>query len=415
MATIIGTKKKDMLNGTTNDDLMSAGLGDDVVNGDAGNDQLYGEGGNDTINGGLGDDLLDGGIGKDALFGGAGRDRLEGGIGNDSIDGGAQTDTAVFAGNRADYKITTVNGVTTVKDLKPLVDGNDGTDTLTNVEFARFADTVVFLPGNQLTLIEGTALNDSLNGTADADYMLGYAGDDNLFSGEGDDILEGGPGFNHLSAGEGNDTLIGGDSGNLFGVHDFSTGDSVQGGTSWDILMAYGTSGADPLLTISGQQGIINGVVVFSDIDSLFYFGQEGNDQVDASAATLDVGLYGREGDDTLIGSADRNELYGDRGNDNLTGGGGNDSLFGGGEADIFVFAPTSGQDVIQDLFGSTARTEHDLIDVQAYGFADWNALQAVISDDVVSGDAVIHLSATDSITLVGVHTADLLQTNFII
>jgi hypothetical protein len=36
-------------------------------------------------------------------------------------------------------------------------------------------------------------------------------------------------------------------------------------------------------------------------------------------------------------------------------------------------------------------------------------------SDDVVTGNAVIHLSAADSITLVGVHTADLVQTDFII
>jgi serralysin len=50
---------------------------------------------------------------------------------------------------------------------------------------------------------------------------------------------------------------------------------------------------------------------------------------------------------------------------------------------------------------------------VQAYAFADWNALQAEISD--VSGNAVIQLSDTDSITLVGVHAADLHQTDFII
>ena len=83
MATIIGTKKKDKLNGTTDDDLISAGRGDDVVNGDAGNDQLYGEGGKDTISGGLGNDLLDGGIGSDALSGDDGDDRLYGQAGRD--------------------------------------------------------------------------------------------------------------------------------------------------------------------------------------------------------------------------------------------------------------------------------------------------------------------------------------------
>jgi Peptidase A4 family len=82
---------------------------------------------------------------------------------------------------------------------------------------------------------------------------------------------------------------------------------------------------------------------------------------------------------------------------------------------DKFVFGHGSG-DTINDylVVGSTA-TEHDVIDVQAYGFSDWSALQAVISDDIVSGNAVIHLSTNDAITLVGVHTADLLQTDFII
>jgi hypothetical protein len=82
------------------------------------------------------------------------------------------------------------------------------------------------------------------------------------------------------------------------------------------------------------------------------------------------------------------------------------------------LFNVGSGNDVINDFnqgnlaVGSTA-TEHDVIDVQAYDFSDWNDLQDAISD--VSGNAVIQLSDTDSITLVGVHAADLHQTDFII
>ena len=64
-------------------------------------------------------------------------------------------------------------------------------------------------------------------------------------------------------------------------------------------------------------------------------------------------------------------------------------------------------------VVGSTA-TEHDVINVNAYGFAKWIALQAVISDDTF-GNAVIHLSANDSVTLMGVHTAALDSTDFII
>jgi hypothetical protein len=83
----------------------------------------------------------------------------------------------------------------------------------------------------------------------------------------------------------------------------------------------------------------------------------------------------------------------------------------------VFVFGVGSGNDTINDfnqgnLAVGSAATEHDVIDLQAYGFADWNELQTSIS--VVSGNAVIDLSGT-SIILVGVQLADLDQTDFII
>ena len=83
------------------------------------------------------------------------------------------------------------------------------------------------------------------------------------------------------------------------------------------------------------------------------------------------------------------------------------------------MFNLASGNDVINDFHqgnsavGSTAR-EHDIINVHDYGFANWTDLRAVISDDT-SGDAVIDLSANDFVTLIGVHTAALHSTDFII
>jgi serralysin len=105
-------------------------------------------------------------------------------------------------------------------------------------------------------------------------------------------------------------------------------------------------------------------------------------------------------------------------GTDNLDGGGGNDQLWGGPNDDKFVFDIGSGNDTIHDfnqgnLAVNSTATEHDLIDVHAYGFSGWNDLKTHIID--VSGNAVIQLSGTDSITLVGVHTANLLETDFII
>jgi serralysin len=79
------------------------------------------------------------------------------------------------------------------------------------------------------------------------------------------------------------------------------------------------------------------------------------------------------------------------------------------------VFNLGSGNDVINDFdrgFGGVP-LDHDVINVQAYGFADWNTLHAAISD--VSGNAVIQLSPNDSITLVGIDTAHLTASDFII
>ena len=57
------------------------------------------------------------------------------GAGNDVVDGGAGTDTAVFTGNRSNYTVTKTTTGWTVTSTA------DGTDTLTNVERLKFADT----------------------------------------------------------------------------------------------------------------------------------------------------------------------------------------------------------------------------------------------------------------------------------
>jgi Animal haem peroxidase/RTX calcium-binding nonapeptide repeat (4 copies) len=192
-----------MIGGTAQNDKMKAGGGNDTLWGDDGNDILEGGAGNDSIIGGAGndiltdregDDFLKGGDGKDALFGGVGEDLLVGGeghdfinagddgdeafggLGNDVILGGdgddellgnegndwltggrgddhligdngnpfgpplADTDTAVFVGKSRNYTITNnADGTITVSDNV----GNDGTDTLTNIERLQFRDRLI--------------------------------------------------------------------------------------------------------------------------------------------------------------------------------------------------------------------------------------------------------------------------------
>jgi Ca2+-binding RTX toxin-like protein len=85
---------------------------------------------------------INGFITSDNIDARAGNDLITGDRGDDGIDGGAGRDVATYRGARADYEITTIDMVTTIRDL---VTGRDGTDTLTNVEELRFAGGEVVL------------------------------------------------------------------------------------------------------------------------------------------------------------------------------------------------------------------------------------------------------------------------------
>ena len=80
---------------------------------------------------------ITGTAGDDTLVGSAGSDTVIGGAGNDLIDGGDGLDTALFSGHRADYAVSLVGGVPTVRDGHG---GRDGVDRLVNVERLAFAD-----------------------------------------------------------------------------------------------------------------------------------------------------------------------------------------------------------------------------------------------------------------------------------
>jgi Ca2+-binding RTX toxin-like protein len=150
---------------------FTGGAGDDVFAGGAGNDTLEGGTGNDTyiIDAGSSRDTLvettTGGIDKlqsDSvnldlnlytnienakltgsldlgITGNGGANVLTGNAGNNLLDGGIGADTAVFSGNKADYSIVdNGDGTVTVTDLR--ASPEDGEDTLTNVEYLKFAD-----------------------------------------------------------------------------------------------------------------------------------------------------------------------------------------------------------------------------------------------------------------------------------
>ena len=103
----------------------------------------------------LGEDDSDENNGNDTLIGSdrseiieglGGNDILEGGADDDRLDGGDDNDTAVFSDNFENYKYEI--DPTTEEITFTHVEGTqtDGSDTLTNVEFAQFSDRLVPLP-----------------------------------------------------------------------------------------------------------------------------------------------------------------------------------------------------------------------------------------------------------------------------
>ncbi|TWI64363.1 hemolysin type calcium-binding protein [Pseudoduganella lurida] len=129
--------------GTSGDDKITGTDGTDVLYGQGGHDWLIGLGGDDNLNSteysvnGVSvpdymGDRLDGGNGNDVLTGGSGHDFLIGGAGANQLIGGGGYDTAIYAGNMADYTIARQNG------MPVSVNGSGVSDSLTSVERVSF-------------------------------------------------------------------------------------------------------------------------------------------------------------------------------------------------------------------------------------------------------------------------------------
>jgi hypothetical protein len=92
-------------------------------------------------------------------------------------------------------------------------------------------------------------------------------------------------------------------------------------------VVVYGQTGND-VIQLLGLPTADGGSVPFTLPAVLF--GGDGNDTLDASAATGSVVLVGGAGDDTLLGGGGRDLLFGGAGTDVLRGGAGDDLLVGG-------------------------------------------------------------------------------------
>ena len=81
-----------------------------------------------------------GSAGADQFTGNSAANVIEGNAGNDTIVGGGGNDYAVFNGNYTDYSITGSYASSYQVVDNNTSDGDDGTDTISGVEFLEFAD-----------------------------------------------------------------------------------------------------------------------------------------------------------------------------------------------------------------------------------------------------------------------------------
>lgn len=339
-ATIVGTRRADVLNGTSRPDVIVGLSGNDVIRGRGGDDRICGGKGNDALVGAGGVDLLTGEDGKDSLAGGGAFDTLIGGPGGDTLNGGSGNgDGASYFGAPGSVTVDLAAGTAT----------GDGSDTLSGVEDidgSRFDDVIT---GNgAFNFLFGEAGNDTLSGGDGGDGLWGLDGDDTLDGGTGEDFAsyffssagvtvnltagtatgEGTDTIANVEDVEGSrqtDTLTGNAESNLFWAH---LGDDViDGSTGVDtVSYQFSLTGVTANLTTGTATG--EGTDTLTGIENL-----AGSRRTDA--LTGDTGsnvLHGLAGDDTLSGSDGDDTLIGNEGSDTLDGGIGTDTCDGESE-----------------------------------------------------------------------------------
>ena len=140
-------------------------------------EDAIGGSGADTITGNDAANRLSGGLGADILSGGQGGDYLLGGAGNDVLDGGGGADFAVYSAAKLDFRWSSIGGKWSVTDLR--ANSPEGTDTLSNIEFLKFSDGVVWLTSSLAVLDTGTtnAISNILRVPATSSLVTGLVDD----------------------------------------------------------------------------------------------------------------------------------------------------------------------------------------------------------------------------------------------
>jgi Ca2+-binding RTX toxin-like protein len=387
------------ITGTSSADSLAGGPGNDTLSGLGGNDTLDGLAGNDLLNGGSANDRLTGGSGSDTFAldatGTANADTLTDFVsGSDKIQLDASAMGALgSAGNFSvnDPRFYAAAGATFNHDADDVIlydtttgqlryYAESGIDrphgdpqliaTLAGAPPLVATDIVVVGEGNRH--ISGTSGDDSLAGGDGNDTIEGLAGNDTLnggVDGNGRDSLVGGAGDDSLWGGYRADAFIGGDGNDTLDAinHPFAETDpdveTLDGGLGNDFFIIdnpndviVDAGGVDTLVVHNmpwtlgaGFENlwINNGETEATDT----FFGNAGDNVLDASHGGWNFIFHGAAGNDTLIGDGHNATLIGDDGNDSFTTGFATHvTMTGAAGADSFFFDNGSFDATISDF-----------------------------------------------------------------
>jgi trimeric autotransporter adhesin len=181
-----------------------------------------------------------------------------------------------------------------------------------------------------MTVVYGTAANDTLTGGTDADALYGYGGNDVLYGGDNNDTLDGGAGADYMHGGLGNDTYW------VDSIND-TVNEALGSGIDTVNTTVTFASAMIEIINLRGETNI-NATLSGGTNNSLF-----GNSGINI--------LTGGAGADRLLGFDGNDLLYGGEGNDYLDGGADTDYMHGGlGNNTYFV---DSIYDVVDEAIGS--------------------------------------------------------------
>ncbi len=222
-----------------------------------------------------------------------------------------------------------------------------------------------------------------LNGTAIADTLTGAVGQDYIKGGDGNDSLVGGDGADRLNGEAGLDTLVGGNGNDLYEWSRNQGNDLIvdlgADRIETDILFLTDVASTEVLLSrvlntndLKVQIGTAGAFVTLSrmlenlakgyGIEELrFSNGIKWNlDKIVSMVKTVAGGVIGQENyTENLFGGNGNDTLKGSAGDDSLTGNKGTDLLAGGAGQDTYFWSRGHGADTISDVALSIIDVDH--------------------------------------------------------